>query len=413
MKSEFIFASSIKTLFGILVIALIAGCGNPQESARKELVKLGKNYNTDGFIESVGDGDKGAVTLFIEAGFDVNTPAENGITALDIAAMKGNTDIVKILLDKGANPNAAVISGSEKGSTPLMAAVAGGYLETTRLLVDKGADVNAKDANDLVVMDYAAGQTNLNLLKILWQHGAPFLTEKAFAKLMDQFQFDLRAKAARSMNAGESPDACREFIKEQLSDFQQEQNFTTNQLVEARVFAFRAVMGVVDKSVTLDASSGFGPSEKERKAVKEFNDYLKELQSDPAVQAHALIAAVLEGEPGAVKWLLEQGADVNHKDDTGVTPLMNAAVANKTTVVQKLLDGGADVNLKDHQGWTATMYAAARGNFEPLKLILEKKPELNAANDKGQTALMLATHNDNAEAAVLLKNAGAKENESK
>jgi len=410
MKPPSVLAPLVKILLAAFIMTLIAGCGNRQESARKELVKLGKNFNTDGFIESVGDGDKQAVTLFLEAGFDANTPAENGITALHIAAMKGNADIVKMLLDKGANPNAAVISGSEKGSTPLMVAVAGGYLETTKLLVDKGADVNAKDANDLVVMDYATGQTNLNLLKILWQHGAPFLTEKAFAKLMDQFQFDLRAKAARSMNAGESPDACREFIKEQLSNFQQEQNFTTNQLLQARVVAFRAVTSVVDKSVALDASSALGVSEKERQAVKDFTAFLKELQSDPAVQAQALITAILESEPGVVKWLLEQRADVNHKDETGVTPLMNAAVANKTIVVQVLLDGGADVNLKDHQGWTATMYAAARGNVEPLKLILEKKPELDAANGKGQTALMLAEQNNNADEAVLLKNAGAKEN---
>jgi ankyrin repeat protein len=363
----------------------------------------------DSFIECVGDNDKQAVKLFIEAGFDINTPADSGITALHIAAMKGNTDIVKMLLDKGANPNAAVTSGAEKGSTPLMAAVAGGYVEIVKLLVAKGADVNAKDDHGLTALDYAATeQTGQDIMKVLWDHGAPMVTDAALAKSLEQFQSDLRAKAVRSMTAGESPDGSRKLIGEQLLNFQQ-QGFTTNQLLEARVSAFNAIWDASVRFVQL----GENP-DKDREAIKPFVEFCKELQTDPTVQRDLLLTAAGEGDAGRVKWLLDNGADVNVKSESGFTPLTFAIQTDKggypVKTVEVLLDAGADCNSKQGPyGTTPTMSAAYLGNTDILKLILSKKPDVNAANATGQTALQIARAANHSEAVVLLKDAGAKE----
>jgi hypothetical protein len=55
--------------------------------------------------------------------------------------------------------------------------------------------------------------------------------------------------------------------------------------------------------------------------------------------------------------LIEAGADVNAKDDEGLTPLMIAAHYSTPEMVTLLIDAGADVNAKDDDGQTPLMYA--------------------------------------------------------
>jgi ankyrin repeat protein len=397
----------------ICITALVYGCGSSPESARKELVKLGKEFNEDSFIECVGDNDKQAVKLFIEAGFDVNTPADTGITALHIAAMKGNTDIVKTLLEHGANPNAVVASGSEKSSTPLMAAAMCGDVEALKLLLDKGAEVNAKDGNGWVALDFAAEQTNLEVLKILWQHGAPTITDVMVARALSDFQLSLRKQVVKSLDAGDSANGCRKFIAEQLANFKQEQGFNADQLLQAKICAFGVVWDVIDRFAMTQTEPVV--TDAARQAVKQFVEFRKELQAEPDVQRDLLLMAAGKGDAGKVKWLLENGADVNVKDESGFTPLTLAISSDggKNGVLRTvaiLLDAGADYDSKQGPyGMTPTMVAAGLRSADILKQILAKKPNVNTVGGKGQTALKLAEAADSIEAVTLLKDAGAKD----
>ena len=51
-----------------------------------------------------------------------------------------------------------------------------------------------------------------------------------------------------------------------------------------------------------------------------------------------------------MKFLLEKGADINHDDDDGRTPLMLAAGGKNLENVRLLLDSGADLEKKDKDG---------------------------------------------------------------
>ncbi len=53
--------------------------------------------------------------------------------------MQGRHEVVSLLLDRKAN----VEHRAKTGLTPLMEAASGGYTEVGRVLLDKGADVNA------------------------------------------------------------------------------------------------------------------------------------------------------------------------------------------------------------------------------------------------------------------------------
>ncbi len=233
------------------------------------------------------------------------------------------------------------------------------------------------------------------------------LTDAEFSKLLDDFRHTLRLKAARSMNAGDPPDACRSFVAEQLSIFQEQTKFTAAQLLQARVCAFNAVW---------DAVIGFSANsvtDQNHQALKRFEPFCVELQQDPEVQREILFAAALSNDISLIKWLLKQGADVNTKSQAGFTPLVYAIQLGKgpdaAKTVEALLDAGADCNQKYYLGMTATMYAAVAGRTDILKLLLARNADINATNDAGQTALLMAEAANQAEAAAWLKDAGAKE----
>jgi hypothetical protein len=247
------------------------------------------------------------------------------------------------------------------------------------------------------------------------QAGAPDVQpeaapDKAFEAVLKEFRESLRLKAVKSMMAGESPDACRAFVAEQISIYQK-QNLSPDQLLQARVSAFDgawdAVIGFAANSV------GMADTDKNHQALLQFQPFCVELQQDKNVQREIMFAAAPDANISLINWLIKQGADVNMTSQAGFTPLAYAIQLGKgndaAKTVQALLDAGADYNRKYYKGMTATMFAAANGNADVLKVLLSKSPDLKVANDEGQTALQMARAANHVEAAVLLENAGEKE----
>jgi ankyrin repeat protein len=77
--------------------------------------------------------------------------------------------------------------------------------------------------------------------------------------------------------------------------------------------------------------------------------------------------------------------------------------------VKVLLENGADVNAKDNDGGTALMWAARRGYVDVVVLLLVQRADVNSRNKNGETALMWAAREGNPDVVNLLKAHGAKE----
>ena len=96
-------------------------------------------------------GHKALVELLLERGAAPNAIDDFGRTPLHIATQAGFLAISEVLLAKGANPNAVLVRHAERTDDtpqfggPLNAALDRSRLDVVRLLLDKGADPNLRD----------------------------------------------------------------------------------------------------------------------------------------------------------------------------------------------------------------------------------------------------------------------------
>lgn len=97
------------------------------------------------------------------------------------------------------------------------------------------------------------------------------------------------------------------------------------------------------------------------------------------------------GNPGTVKLMLEQGANVNHQDRKGKTALHRAAKAGFVETVRILLEHEASVYVRDNADETV-LFDVARSTSkktdalnEILGLLLDAGADPKATNSKGQT----------------------------
>lgn len=118
----------------------------------------------------------------------------------------------------------------------------------------------------------------------------------------------------------------------------------------------------------------------------------------------AVLAAVLPGAPVRGQ---EPGADVDHRNADGSTPLQWAVYRGDAAEAARLLDAGADVFLANDYGATPMGLAAEVGDAAILKLLLEAGADADSPNPDGQTALLAVARTGNLEAAQLLLDHGA------
>ncbi len=124
------------------------------------------SVNKNGFtplILACYSGNNKVATFLVEKGCDVNYKSEMG-TALMASAVKGNVEMITVLLSK----NAAINSTDDNGITALMFAVKFGNKEAVKMLLQNHADKTIKDKEGKTAFEYAVFSGDdeiINLLK--------------------------------------------------------------------------------------------------------------------------------------------------------------------------------------------------------------------------------------------------------
>jgi uncharacterized protein len=130
----------------------------------------------------------------------------------------------------------------------------------------------------------------------------------------------------------------------------------------------------------------------------------KKMETVDCETFHQLVAA---NNVELVNDYLENGMAPNCTINAKVTPLMTAAVYDRTQIIESLIKHKADVNLQTESGWTALLYASENGNLESVKLLLKNGADINKTLKGGENAFLQACFKGHPEVAEYLLKHGA------
>ncbi len=162
-------AVNAKDSRGATPLMYAAAFGNARQM--KLLLESGADVNTQNTFHATAliwaGGDAVKSRLLIEHGADVNIRTEQGRTPLMAAAKRnGNADLVRLLLQKGADVKAP-------GDATLITAGQSGDIEIMRLLIEAGANVNCVSPRlGETPLMYAAASDNVEAVRLLLAKGA-------------------------------------------------------------------------------------------------------------------------------------------------------------------------------------------------------------------------------------------------
>jgi len=121
-------------------------------------------------VRAVRKNNLNQVKELISQGYDINLPDKNGDTALILAAYEGKTEILKLLLEAGAD--VTVLDPGMK-ATALHAAAYAGRTEAAKLLIEYKIDINKQGPyNGYTALHDAIWQNNIETAKVIIDAGA-------------------------------------------------------------------------------------------------------------------------------------------------------------------------------------------------------------------------------------------------
>ena len=321
----------------------------------------------------------------------VNEASDSGRTPLASAVIRGNIDIVRMLLESGANcdslyffeggnvlhyavehkmeeivdalirNNVSVNEKNEKGLTALMIAAEKGNLRIIRKLIQSNCDINAVDrtGSTAVMMSVTHYLRNEYLTDEAMECIQEFIYAKADLSICDE-----RGNNA-VMKVRECWDENNEHLLFSLITAGCDVNCVNGN-------GNYALMDACETDVQRSIVEGLI----EHGAVVNGAD-----NSDYTPLAH-LAGNWIETEDECTKVceiLLNAGADPNKG-----TPVVKAASENREELVEMLLNYGADINGVDEHLGTVLLVAGWRENHNIVKIALKYNAKINLGQDKAK-----------------------------
>ena len=144
--------------------------------ARETLLRLGTPITDEALAHSAAEGNIEEVTLFLAAGFSPDTRNTAGLPLLNIAARRGQREMLQFLIHAGAQLN---LLAEDRNSTALIDGTLGKHKELVKDLIEAGADLNVQSKDGQTALIVAVGTGCEEIFEALLKAGAnPDLTDK-------------------------------------------------------------------------------------------------------------------------------------------------------------------------------------------------------------------------------------------
>jgi ankyrin repeat protein len=304
------------------------------------------------------------VDALLAAGADPNLADEEGTTPL-LAALSVDDDraavtrIVHVLLAAGAD----IQQADEEGQTSLMLAAAYGHVELVRTLLEMGADADAEDHQERNALVRAA-ETLANLAEIGTDAGLdPDEILTGLKELGIDPESDHGRQLFAAMQNRHGPGSLTWTMGEIASE---------EQLAELRTAAVPWLNQIVEILVAHGCRLDQAASYLVKAGREDLLNSARGLDVTNALGETALTDAVREGAVDRVRKLLELGADPNARNTFDQSPLERVPMTRRGRECGRMLvEAGADVNARSPSGLTELEIALRDKNSDKVQFLLE------------------------------------------
>ena len=264
---------------------------------------------TPSLIQATNQNQQDEVDRLLASGENPNQETKDGVTPLHIASGRGYDKIAKSLIQNKADVNATIkqtfkYKGKDvpKGATPLMGAIANYHFDIADMLISNGANVNLLTENGSSALMIAADKKNPEMVKTLIKKGAKVNETTLYPfeyKGETIYSGSTALMAAIATNRNEN---ARILIENGADVTKQTKNGVDALIIAAANGDEEIVRLLIEKGATPDT-----------KTTQDFT-----VKGQPVfIGSTALMAAADGGHAGAVKLLIQAGADVNDSNERG------------------------------------------------------------------------------------------------
>ena len=269
----------------------------------------------------------------LERGVDIFTSDRDSQTPLTSACQRGYKDIVRLLLERGAEVDPPYWLAENPNLTALATACVRGFEDVVRLLLDSGADPDCLDSRWGSALVAAAKEDSCPIVRMLCEAGAD--VNLKIDSCSSEYDYPNALSAAADLGHKD--------VVQILLTFGADFNLWSGNGEYGTALVAAAKRGHIEiMSLLLESGADVN------------------LGSVNCEYTSALVAATGEGHEAAVQLLLKKGANLDDQDLNDHETLAAAIELGNIELVQAIIDWGVDVQAKDSHGWT--LYDIAYAN---------------------------------------------------
>ncbi len=354
------------------------------------------------------------VKLLIDRGANPKDRTKQDETPLHRACYSGDKDIVCFLCEKGVDIDAL----NQRGQTPLMLALQARNMEIVSFLLDRGAGIFFKDNEGCGIIEYfekgyylLRETEQLKCLRLLCQKGVDLNAQDQNGETILMRQIGKKNWKIVNLLLKYNPDVnvqdncgCTALMRavegENIKLVHRLLRNGADVCLKDNLggTAFNLAVRMGNLSIVQEIYAKM-----EEKQVKMAPDILFDFLCNISISSLTKDHIKDKKFIPLLDWLYQKGVPLDYQSQFGETLLMECVKRNSRVLVEALCQRGVDLNLQDQNGQTALMHAVFNQNPDLVRCLLEFGANVFIRDKNGKNALELAQRKRNKEIINLLR----------